>query len=254
MRVTVLGSSCSIPRPQRACSSYLVETHDGAIVADLGSGAFANLVRVRAPESIDAIVISHMHADHFLDIIPLRYALKYGARTNDRRVAVYLPPGGEAMLRSLVSAFAHETGHDFLGDVFDCRTYDPLVALEVADAVVRFAPTRHYIPTFACRFDSRGASVTYSGDTAPTGAVVALARETDAFICEATLTAAQEDEEPRGHSSAREAGMLATEARARRLVLSHYPASADRTQLAAAARSTFAGPVAIADDGYGFSV
>ena len=254
MRVTVLGSSCSIPRPQRACSSYLLETREGAIVADLGSGAFANLVRVRAPETIDAIVISHMHADHFLDLIPMRYALKYGTRTNDRRVAVYLPPGGEAALRSLVSAFAHETGKDFLGDVFDCRTYDPQAALAVADAAVRFAPTRHYIPTFACRFDSRGASVTYSGDTAPDDAVVALARETDAFICEATLTAAQEDEEPRGHSSAREAGALAKRARARRLVLSHYPASADRTLLAAAARSTFDGPIAVADDGYGFSV
>ena len=123
-------------------------------MADLGSGAFANVRRYREAEQIDAVVISHMHADHFLDVIPMRYALKYGTRTNAHRPLLYLPPGGERMLRDLVGTFASESGADFLGDVFDVRVYDPNAALVLADVTLRFAPTSHYIPTFAMRFEA----------------------------------------------------------------------------------------------------
>jgi len=249
LKLTVVGSSCSIPRPGRACSSYLIESAGAAVIADLGTGAFANLRRHRAFDEVDAIVISHMHADHFLDVIPMRYALKYGERTNRRRPILYLPPGGAEMLRELVSAFAKESG-DFLGDAFDVRTYDPNDALHVGDMVVRFAPTSHYITTYAMRFESAGTSVTYSSDTAPDDGVAALAHETDAFVCEATLHEKNEADFPRGHLSAREAGTMAKRASARNLLLSHYPASTDATSLEAGARSTFDGRIHVVDDGF----
>jgi ribonuclease BN (tRNA processing enzyme) len=249
LKLTVVGSSCSIPRPGRACSSYLIEGAGAAVLADLGTGAFANLRRHRAFDAFDAIVISHMHADHFLDVIPMRYALKYGERTNARRPLLYLPPGGAEMLRELVGAFAKESG-DFLGDAFDVRTYDPRDALRVGDMVVRFAPTAHYIATYAMRFEAAGASVTYSADTAPDEGVVTLARDTDAFVCEATLHEENETNLPRGHLSAREAGAMAKRAAARRLLLSHYPASTDSASLEAGARSTFDGRIHVVDDGF----
>ncbi len=227
-----------------------METTQCAIVADLGSGAFGNLRRYREPESIDAVVISHMHADHFLDIVPMRYALKYGVRTTERRVPLYVPPGGAAMLRKLVGAFAPEAGDDFLGDVFDVRTYDPHATLVFGDVRVRFAPTSHYIETFAVRFESDAASLTYSADTSPDERVVALAHASEAFLCEATLTEAGEAERPRGHSSAREAAAMAGRARAVRLLLTHYPASADVRQLGDVARTAFPGPVDVVDDGF----
>lgn len=245
-----MGSSCSIPRPGRACSSYLLEGANRAVLADLGSGAFANLRRYREPESLDAIVISHMHADHFIDVVPMRYALKYGDRSNDRRVPIYLPPGGEATLRALVGAFARETGDDFLGEVFDIRTYDPRAVLALGELAVRFAPTSHYITTFALRFESGATSFVYSADTAPDEGVVKLATAADAFLCESTLSVAGEAERPRGHSSAREAGAMAARAGAARLLLTHYPASADVRELEASARAGFAGPVHVVDDGF----
>ncbi len=237
MKLTVVGSSCSIPRPGRACSSYLVESAGAAVIADLGTGAFANLRSHRAFDAIDAIVISHMHADHFLDVIPMRYALKYGERSNARRPLLYVPPGGAEMLREL-------------GDAFEVRTYDPKVPLHVGDMTVRFAPTSHYIATYAMRFEAAGASVTYSADTAPDEGVVALAHETDAFVCEATLHEKNEADFPRGHLSAREAGGMAKRAAARRLLLSHYPASTDAASLEAGARSTFEGRIHVVDDGF----
>ncbi len=220
------------------------------VLADLGSGAFANLRRYREPETLDAIVISHMHADHFIDVVPMRYALKYGDRSNDRRIPLYLPPGGEATLHALVGAFAKETGDDFLGEVFEIRTYDPGESLAVGDLAVRFAPTSHYITTFALRFESGAVSFVYSADTAPDEAVVALATGADAFLCESTLSVAGEADRPRGHSSAREAGSMAARAGVACLLLTHYPASANVVDLEASARAGFAGAVHVVDDGF----
>ncbi|MBD5656038.1 MAG: MBL fold metallo-hydrolase, partial [Candidatus Eremiobacteraeota bacterium] len=247
--MTVVGSSCSIPRPARACSSYLFEAGEHAIVADLGSGAFGKLLQFRSAESIDAIVISHMHADHFLDVIPMRYALKYGRRTNDRRVVLYLPPEGDTMLKRLAGAFVPESPHDFIGEVFDVRTYDADSILRVGDATLRFAPTSHYIATFALRCEYGASSVTYSADTSPDERVTALAREANALLCEATLATEEEVDRPRGHVSAREAGLMASQAAVGRLVLTHYPHSADVVQLEASARAEYDGPVTVADDG-----
>ena len=250
MALTVLGSSCSIPRPGRACSSYLIEAGDTKFVADFGTGAFANLVRYRAPDSLDAIIVTHMHADHFIDIVPLRYALKYGERTNERKLPLYLPPGGEAMLRRLCSAFAREGGADFLTEVFVVHTYDPAQPLRLNAATLTFAPTQHYIATYALRCDVAQASLTYSSDSAPLPSVAALAFASTLFLCEATLSDAEEFDTERGHMSAREAGRLAAEARAGRLLLTHYSATAVPGALIASARLAFDGPIDVVDDGF----
>jgi ribonuclease BN (tRNA processing enzyme) len=253
LHLTVLGSSNAVPRPGRACSSYLVEGGGRAIVVDLGSGALGNLYRHRSAESIDAVVISHMHADHFLDIIPLRYALKYAPRTHGKKIALWLPEGGEEILRGIAAAFVPESPYDFLSEVFDVGTYDAALALRVGEMRVRFAPTTHYISTFAVRCEAGGRSVTYSADTAPSQSVVRLAHECDLFLCEATLRSGDADSAPRGHSSAREAGEMAQEAGVAKLLLTHYPAEFSAAHLRAEASGVFAGEIAIADDGERFT-
>ena len=241
------GSSASIPRPDRACSSYLIDDGETPVVFDLGTGALANLRRHVDYDRIGAVVISHMHADHFIDLIPLRYALRYGPRRRPARLPVHLPPGGLAMLERLVSAFAPEGG-DFLNDVFEMHEYDPSRPLAIDGATLRFAPTAHYIPAFAIRWERGGASITYSADTAPDERVVALARETDVFLCEATLRHGEVEPGERGHSSAADASAMAREAGVRRLVLTHYGEESTSRDLDEAARETFDGPVIIADD------
>jgi len=246
--VTVLGSSSSIPRPARASSSYLVRAAQTSVVLDLGTGGFSNLRRYLAADDIDAVVVSHMHPDHFIDLIPLRYALRYGPRSNRRRVSLYLPPQGEVALRRLVAAFAPEADGDFLADVYDVREYDPEGALEVGAVRVRFAPTAHYIPTFAIRCDVAGASVAYSADTAPSASVAALAADSDLFLCEATLAPGTVEALERGHLTPREAGELGAAARTRRLVLTHYGGETKPGDLAADAATAFAGEITVADD------
>lgn len=214
---------------------------------DLGTGAFANLRRHVDYDRLGAVVISHMHADHFIDLIPLRYALVYGTLRRASKLPVYLPPGGIAMLRTLVSAFPHEPG-EFLDDAFALSEYDPARPLAIAGATLRFAHTAHYIPAFAIRWERGGASVTYSADTAPDERVVALARESDVFLCEATLRQGDTEVGVRGHSSAAEAAAMARDAGVRRLVLTHYHESATSRDLDESAREIFAGEIQVADD------
>ncbi|GAC1408247.1 MAG: MBL fold metallo-hydrolase [Candidatus Velthaea sp.] len=254
MRVTVVGSSSSVPRPQRACSSYLVQDDETSIVLDLGTGAFSNLRQYVDYDRLDAVVISHMHADHFIDLIPLRYALRYGALRRETKLPLYLPPDGERMLYHLVSAFADEGAGDFLGEVFDVRTFEPGKPLRINSGTLRFAHTAHYIPAFAIRYDRSGQSVTYSADTAPDHRVVEIARGTDMFICECTLLAGDVENGMRGHSSAFEAGEMAHSAGAGSLVLTHYSDAARAHDLDESARQAFTGGVIVADDHHVLSV
>jgi ribonuclease BN (tRNA processing enzyme) len=246
-RLTIAGSSSSIPRPNRACSSYLIDDGETPIVLDLGTGAFANLRGYVDYDRLGAVVISHMHADHFIDLIPLRYALRYGGKRVAGKLPVYLPPGGLAVLKTLVSAFADEGG-EFLTDVFALEEYDPSRTLKIEGSTLRFAHTAHYIPAFAIRWEHRGASLTYSADTAPDERVVALAHGSDVFLCEATLLAGEAEPGMRGHSSARDAAEMARVAGVRHLILTHYGEASTARDLDEAARAIYSGEIIVADD------
>jgi ribonuclease BN (tRNA processing enzyme) len=253
IRMRVIGSSPSVQRPGRACSCYLLRTRDSSVLFDLGSGALGNLHAAIDYPQLDAVIISHMHADHFLDLIPLRYGLKYGPLLRDGRMPVYLPPGGEAMLRKLTSAFASEGPDDFLDEVMSIHEYDPAEPLEINDLRLTFRQTRHYIDTYSIRAEHGKASVVYSGDTAPCDSVVEHAANCSLFICEATLGLGRE-KGMRGHSSAEEAGEMAQRAGVHRLVLTHYGSTYAPDELEEAAQSAFSGRCSMADDGIELSV
>jgi ribonuclease BN (tRNA processing enzyme) len=248
MRLLVAGSSSSVPRPGRASSCYAVVADDCSVVLDLGSGGFSRLRAVTDYSALGAVVITHMHADHFLDLIPLRYGLVYGPLQRDDRLPLYLPPGGETILRRLCAAFAPEGEPNFLDSAFSVSEYDPDAGIDVGALKLSFAKTKHYVHAYAVRLDSGEASMVYSGDTAPCDSVVRLAAEADVFLCEATL-GFETESEPRGHSSAAEAGEMARRAGARRLALTHYGSTFDPEALVAAARETFDGPIVAVDDG-----
>ncbi len=238
-----------MPRIGRACSAYLIEDGAFAFAFDFGTGAFANMRAYADYDRIDAVVISHMHADHFLDLIPLRYAIRYGKKRRAARLPVWMPPGGLAMLRTMTASFSGEGNGDFLDEAFEMHEFDPGATLALGPGHLRFAPTTHYIPSYAIRYESGGHSITYSADTAPDERVVALARETDLFLCEATLLAGEEEiGGVRGHSSSAEAAQMAAAAGARRLVLTHYAEDATAHDLDEPARAGYGGEIVVADD------
>jgi ribonuclease BN (tRNA processing enzyme) len=226
----------------------LVRTPEGAVLLDAGPGAFSKLALAIDYTQLDAIVVSHMHADHFFDLVPFRYALKYGPRRSAGRVPLWLPPGGSASLDALRRAVSTDAPATFFDDVFEVGEYDPMQGLLFGDLRLDFAQTRHFINTFAIRAERGGASVVYSADTAPCEAVVNLARDAAIFLCEAALGLSTEAGE-RGHTSASEAGEMAQRAGVDRLALTHYSAAEPGDALVEAAKRQFHGPVVLADDG-----
>jgi ribonuclease BN (tRNA processing enzyme) len=248
MTLTVAGSSPAMPRPGSASSAYLLRHGETAVVFDLGSGALGKLQLSVDVGRLDAIVISHVHADHFFDLVPLRYGLKYGAVSRQDRLAVWLPPGGGAALDALRRAVSPDAPADFFDSVFAIAEYDPAQVLRVGDFRLSFCGTRHFIEAYAVRADSGGSSVVYSADTAPCDDLVELATGSTLFLCEAALGLGSENGR-RGHSSAYEAGEMAARAGAGHLVLTHYPAQCDAQLLVDAARSHFDGAVSVATDG-----
>ena len=202
---------------------------------------------------LDAIVISHMHADHFFDLVPFRYALKYGTKRRAQRMPLRLPPGGRASLDALRRAVSPDAPASFFDDVFEVGEYDPLPGLRFGDLRLAFAQTQHFVSAFAVRAEAGDASVVYSADTAPCKAVIDLARDAAIFLCEAALGLSTEAGE-RGHTSASEAGEMAQQAGVDRLVLTHYGEAEPGDALVEAAKRQFQGPVVLADDGMDFPV
>jgi ribonuclease BN (tRNA processing enzyme) len=237
-----------MPRPGGACSSYLLQTHHAAVLFDVGPGAAGKLQLAIDYARLDAIVISHMHADHFLDLVSLRYGLKYGPRLRQSELPLWLPPGGTPDLDALGVLVGRDSASDFFAESYAVREYDPAQELTVKDLTLSFRRTRHSIDAFAIRAECNGASMVYSADTAPFDAVVEFARGCSLFLCEASLGLGTEEGE-RGHSSAPEAAKMANDAGAGRLLLTHYPASYSATDLIRESTSFFGDPIAAAEDG-----
>ncbi len=242
-----------MPRPGGASSSYLLEAGGVAVLLDAGPGSMAKLQLAIEYTRLDAIVISHVHADHFFDLVPLRQGLRHGPLSRADRLPLFLPPAGAASLEALQRAVSPDAPGDFFDAVYAVEEYDPARPLQIGGVSLRFARTRHYIEGYAIRADAGEASVTYSSDTAPCDAVVDLARQTSLFLCEAALGLDEESGE-RGHCSAEEAGEMAQRAEAQRLVLTHYGSAYAPQRLVDAAKRRFGGHTEAAEDGLVFGL
>jgi len=219
-RVTVVGSGTSAPQPETPASGILVETATTAILIDCGQGVIREVTRIRDPRNLDAIVIGHLHADHFIDIVSLRYLLPWAGFTG-RRVQVLLPPGGRERMAELAAAISERVS--FFDDALDVREYDPATQLTIGDLEVGFIPGRHYVPAWGCGLrDAAGRRIVVSGDTGPNDALVEAARDADLLIIEATLLDSAEDDPVRGHLTIDEAIGIGRIARVGRTVLVHH--------------------------------
>ena len=263
MRITVLGKSPSWQDAGGACSGYLVEAGDTALVLDIGNGVFGKL-RARVDYvDVDAIVISHLHADHFLDLVPFSYALTYSPRqqpvpvppfwegTDDpARPVLHAPPGATETFRTVCGAWGNE---DLIEKAFDLREYAVGDELVVGPLRVRFASVPHFVPTQAIEIADGDARFTFGADSSPNQELTDFARDTDLLMLEATLPR-PEREGPRGHLTPAEAGEHARRAGAKRLVLTHLSDELDHEWARDQAAATFGGQVDVAAEGAVYEV
>ncbi|MGY1608010.1 MBL fold metallo-hydrolase [Geodermatophilus sp. SYSU D00700] len=231
MRLTVVGCSGSGPGPASAASCYLVE-HDGfRLLLDLGSGAFGPLQALADPDTVDAVFLSHLHADHCLDVAPFVVWHRYSGRASGRRVPLIAPEGASERLARI-----YDAGGAPLTDVFNFAV-TPVSAV-LGPFRVQTARTAHPVECHAIRLTAHGSSLVYTGDTGPSQTVVDLAYGADVLLAEAAHPE-QDGLPPDLHLTGREAGAAAAAARVRRLLVTHVPAWVDPAAQLAAARSVF---------------
>lgn len=248
MKLTVLGGSAAGVGPGQGCSGYLVEDGDTRIVLDLGPGTLLELRRHTDHRTLDGIVISHMHLDHVLDLLALRFTLAYNPVPAQLPIPLWLPPDGAAVLRKAGAAFASPGADgDFFSPMFAISEYDPEDSISIGDLTVAFARTVHPLPCWAMRVASGsqpGQDLVYTADTGPAARLEHFARGCAVLLSEATLpTMRDEPFESRIHLNGREAGEIAAKAGARTLVLTHMFEENDPVDSQTRAAEAFAGPI-----------
>jgi ribonuclease BN (tRNA processing enzyme) len=246
MRFEVLGCAGAAPL-QGGCSGYVVRGAAATVLLDCGPGTLERLWRRELLPELDAIVISHMHADHVLDLVPLSNAFTLSHRGDGRpRLRLLVPAAdGPACLDHLARAFG---APDRFTSAFEVKTYTSTTTAAFGDLSLTFAPTAHAGRCFATRVTDGRASVVYGADGSPSAAVEVLATDAGLLVLEATFATDTAAAAAHGHMTATEAGRLAHTARAHRLLLTHHLAGTPEGDLVEAASRSFAGPIRLAHE------
>ena len=225
MQITVLGNTGPYPGPGDVCSGYLLEADGKNVLLDCGSGVLQALQKKCALTELDAVILSHLHSDHMSDMLVMRYALSRSG--TEKRLPVYMPnsPETEAWLLS---------GCDWY-DVLNIE-YRKLYTIE--DIKIYFMTVKHSVLSYATRIEFEGKSIVYSGDTMFDENLIDFATNADLFICDsAFLEKDHWDAAP--HASAKQAALMAKQAKVKRLVLTHFSPTADKTALLGEAKAIF---------------
>ena len=237
MKLTVLGCSGSMAGPDSPASGYLVEAEGYRLVLDLGNGAFGALQRHVQPHEIDAIVLSHLHADHCIDLTSVIVALRYGPVRPTGRLPLFGPSGTKDRIATAYDPLARKLG---LHELFDFET--PGEPVQLGPFTVSFIGVNHPVPAYAIRVEQGGRTLVYSGDTGESDALVTLATGADVLLCEASFSAT-DAYVANLHLTGRQAGEHAARAGVGRLIITHVQPWNSRSDAVADARTAFDGDV-----------
>lgn len=250
MQVTVLGKSPSWQDAAGACSGYLVQEGDLKLLLDCGNGVFSKLRSIVDYRAVREVLISHLHADHFLDLVPFSYGLANAVRGNGSgdvpgRPSLRVPVGGHEVLRRIVGSWGSA---DLIDDAFEVTEYASGDVLTLGSLQVRFREVPHFVRSHAVEFASARSRFVFGADCAPNPALVEFAHDADLLMVEATLSTPELGPE-RGHMTPSEAGEHGAAAHARRLVLTHFSDEMDPSWAAAEAADSYGGRVELAHEG-----
>ncbi|WP_150460028.1 MBL fold metallo-hydrolase [Nesterenkonia ebinurensis] len=266
MKLTIIGCSGSFPGPHSAASCYLV-SHEHAgrtwrIALDLGSGALGPLQKHIALEDLDAVCLSHLHPDHYMDLTGLHIAVKWRpGGWPAERIPVYGPAGTDERI-----AVAHGIEPDpGMHSEFDFRTWTPGATAEIGPFRITPVIVRHPIEEpYALRIevaddgapgDGPGTRIlAYSGDTDSCEGLIEAAQGADVFLCEAAYQDDRDEELEGIHLNGDRAGAAAAEAGVGRLLLTHIPAWTDAAVVREHAAKRYDGNIAVAAAGVTYQI
>jgi ribonuclease BN (tRNA processing enzyme) len=251
MRLTIVGCSGSYPGPDSPASCYLLEADhvDGSgrsrtwrVLLDLGSGALGALQRYADPLTIDAVLLSHLHADHCLDLTGFYVLRKYHPSGPQPRIPVWGPVGTADRMARAYDLPTQPGMHE----EFDFRTWDGPV--QIGPFSVRPVPVEHPVPAFGLRVTADGVTLGYSGDTGPCEGLDDVASGADLLLAEASFRSI--DDNPVDlHLTGTDCGDTASRNGSRRLLLTHIPPWHDPAFALREAREKYDGPIGLARAG-----
>ena len=220
MRLTVLGTGSARPVGDSAQSGVLVESGETAILFDIGSGIAAQVEARVGATNLAALFVGHFHADHWIDIGPMRYKFPWGEPA-PRPLPVFLPPGGRERLDHLAAAINERP--KFFDPAFDITEYESDQVFEVGPITVVPHAVGHYVPAYSMEITGpAGERIVYAGDMGPSEMVIGLARDAELLVLEATLENGATDDARRGHLDTPEAIDHVVRSRAKQGILVHY--------------------------------
>lgn len=249
MKLTILGCSGSIPGPDSPTSGYLLEADDTRIALDLGNGTLGTMQRHIDPFALDAVLLSHLHPDHCADFGALTVLRRYHPRPPydpaERKLSVFGPEEAPDRLAALYAPNAVERAEADLSDVYEFATA-PEDPVRIGPFEIRAVPVHHVCPTWGFRISVDGAVLAYTADTGRCAALPELARDADVLLAEASWL--DSPDRPDGlHLSGRQAAEVATEAGARRLLLTHVQPWSDSAAILDEARRYTGVPVELVE-------
>jgi ribonuclease BN (tRNA processing enzyme) len=250
LRLTVLGSATPYPSVDNPCSGYLVSSGATRLWMDAGSGTLAQLQRHTRLDELDAIWISHLHADHSADLL----TAYYGALFADVRLAAPIPLYGPPGIADRLAHFLTNTSvRSPIESAFAIQELHDGHEVRVGPLTVTSRAVAHGMPAFAVRVEAAGNSLVYSGDTAPCASLTSLADRCGALLCEAESADAPAEGEP-VHHTPEDTGDTANSARAGRLIITHVGRFLTPEQAVARASTRFNGRIDYAAPGSSFSI
>jgi len=246
VQLTVIGCAGSHPGPESACSAYLLTHQEFQLLIDLGNGALGELQNHVDPRDIDTIFITHLHGDHWLDLVPFAHVRRHHP---DGRVPPPVPVFTPLADRPRIAG-AFGRPEKTLADVFEFR--DPCRTM-IGPFEVTPLRTRHPVETHAVRVSASGKTLVYTADTGPFDELADFAGGADLLLAEAGFVDGA-DNPPDSHLTATQAGELAKEAGVARLVVTHVAPWHDAGDQRERAAMAFGGPTELARRGGTFTV
>lgn len=244
MRLTVLGASGTYPRPGGATNGFLLQDAGVNLVLELGNGCLSNLFKEIGPTEIGAVVVTHMHIDHFGDLYPLFYALRFDP-DEPWGMRLILPQGGLELMGRILG----EDSREYLPRVFASEPIAAGSVYRVGEMELSFYPTDHPVEGYSVRVAGEDWNMAYSSDSSPCPGLEEAAAGVDLFVCEATLPAEYVEEASHGHLTSLQAGETAARAGVRRLLLTHVWPAFDMQDILEEVQEAFGGEVALAREG-----
>jgi ribonuclease BN (tRNA processing enzyme) len=253
VKVTIIGCSGLFPGPSSAASCYLLESQSPSaspvrVLIDLGSGAFGPLQRFISPIEIDAILLTNLELDHCADLASLYVWLRYGP-PNPVSVPLYGPPGTSKRLMEIVKP----EGHPEVPMPFQVAEWTADSSIAMGGVTITPYQVNHPGESFGLRIVNGSSVMAYSGDTDVCSVLSSLADQADLLLADATFQE-QRDQVRDQHMTGHRAGIVATSASVKRLVLTHLPVWADPEITMAEAASSYAGEIQVARSGQTYDV